>query len=106
MAGKIEVMVKEVAKVRGEIAVAKMRLAQGEEKERELLRQILELVTDESDEMESLWDRQVAGDFEAALVIDQDIAVVKIEGDYFERPALSRHEAVNVGFIPLVQQAL
>ncbi len=106
MAGKIEGMVKDLAKVRGEIAVAKMRLAQGEERERELLRQILELFTDESDEMESLWNRQVAGDFEVALVIDQDIAVVKIEEGYFVRPAVSRHEAVNVGFIPLVQQAL
>ncbi len=96
MAGKIEGMVKDLAKVRGEIAVAKMRLAQGEERERELLRQILELFTDESGEMESPWNRQVAG----------DIAVVKIEEGYFVRPAVSRHEAVNVGFIPLVQQAL
>lgn len=106
MAGKIEGMVKDLAKVRGEIAVTKMRLAQAEEKERELLRQILALVTDESDDMESLWSRQAGGDFEAALVIDQDIAVVKIEEDYYDRPGHRRHEAVNVGFIPLVQQAL
>lgn len=106
MAGKIEGMVQDLAKVRGEIAVAKLRLAQAEETERELLRQILELVMDESDHMESLWSRQADGDFEAALVIGQDVAVVKIEEEYFERPALSRHEAVKVGFIPLVQQAL
>jgi hypothetical protein len=106
MAGKIEGMVKDLAKVRGEIAVTKMRLAQAEETERELLRQILGLVTDESDDMESLWSRQAAGDFEAALVIDQDVAVVKIEEEYFERPALNRHEAVNVSFVPMVQQGL
>lgn len=106
MAAKIEALIQDLAKVRGEIAVAKMRQAQAEETERELLRQIPVLLTDESDDMESLWSRQAGGDFEAALVIDQDIAVVKIEEDYFERPALSRHEAVNVGFIPLVQLAL
>jgi hypothetical protein len=105
LGGKIEGVIKDLDKVRGEIAVTKMRLAQAEEQERELLRQVLGLVTDESDEMEGLWSRQ-EGRFEAALLIGQDVAVVKIEEDYFERPALHRHAAVNVGFIPLVKQAL
>lgn len=106
MSGKIESAVTALAKVRGDIAGMKTRLEQAEEVERELLRKILGIFTDESDEMESLWERQDSGDFEAALVIGQDVAVVNIREEYNEWPRDARHEAVNVDFIPLVQQAL
>lgn len=106
MAGKIERAIKDVAKVRGEIAVTKMRLAQAEQTEQQLLREVLSLVTADSDEMESLWGRHGGGDFEVALKIDQDVAVVKIEEDYFERSASRIHEAVNIGFIPLAPLGL
>ncbi len=46
------------------------------------------------------------GDFEVAMKIDQDVAVVKIEEDYFERSASRIHEAVDIGFIPLAPQGL
>ena len=108
MAAKIEALIQDLAKVRGEIAFTKMRLAQAEETERELLRQILGLVTEENEDGESLWSQQMpsSGDFEMAHVIGQDVAVLKIQEEYHDRSAARLHEAVNVEFIPLAQQAL
>lgn len=106
MAAELKVLVEDLAKVRGQIGVAKTRLLKAEWRERELLQQILEMAIAENDEMESLWDRHQAGmsgDFKLALVIGQDVAVVKIEDEYFERSQADRYRAVDVAFIPLAQ---
>lgn len=106
MSGKIEAAVMDLATVRDDIEGMKTRLGQAEEVERELRRQILGMFTDQSDEMESLWERQDSGDFEAAMVIGQHVAVVNIREEYNEWPREKSHEAVNVDFIPLVQQGM
>ncbi|MDO9584380.1 MAG: hypothetical protein Q7J24_14915 [Desulfomicrobium sp.] len=104
MAGKVQDLVKAVDKARSEIVVTKTRLAKAEETERELLRQILELCTDEDSALYSLWGKP--GDFEAALVIGSDVAVVEITEDWWDTAAERRHESVSVKFVPCAPQGL
>ncbi len=104
LGGKIEGVIKDLDKVRGEIAVIKMRLAQAEEQERELLRQILGLCTDEEGDVANLWLKP--GNFETAVMIGPDAAVVEIVEDWWELPMERRHESVSVKFVPCVPQGL
>lgn len=104
MAGKVQDSIKALDKVRSEIAVTKIRLAKAEETERELLRQILGLCTDEEGAFYSLWNKP--GDFETALVIGSDVAVVEITEDWWDTAAERRHESVSVKFVPCAPQGL
>lgn len=110
MAGKIEEMIKALDKARSEIAATKIRLAKAEETERELLRQILELCTDE-EAVESLWDqgRSADGDFKMVFAVKDRWgavrgAVVEIKEDFYDWAVHMRHGAVKVGFVHFVQQ--
>lgn len=106
MASKVQASIKALDKVRSEIAVTKVRLAKAEEAERELLRQILGLCTDEESALYDLWNKPAGGDFEAALVIGSDVAVVEITEDWWDGPVERRHESVSVKFVPCAPQGL
>ena len=104
MANNVKDSIRALDKVRGEIAVTKFRLQQAEETERELLRRILGLCTDEERDFSSLWNRP--GNFEIALVIGDAVAVVEIAEDWWDGPTERRHESVSVKFVPCAPQGL
>lgn len=104
MAKSLKDSIRALDKVRGEIAVTKMRLQQAEEKERELLRQIVDLCTDEEGGVINSWPK--SGNFETAVMIGPDAAVVEIVENWWELPVERRHESVSVKFKPCAPQGL
>jgi hypothetical protein len=101
MAGEVQALVEKLAKVRGEIGVWKMKLAQAEETERQLLIQILDMSMSEDD----------AGvpkvmNMEMALSIGSDVAILKIDEDWWDFSAANRHKAIDVNFVPCAPQGL
>ena len=104
MASKVQDSIKALDKARSEIAVTKIRLAKAEETERELLRQIVDLCTDETGDLINLWLKP--GNFETAVVIGSDAAVVEIVEDWWELPVERRHESVSVKLVPCAPQGL
>lgn len=110
MVNKVREKINALDKIRGQIAEARMQLSDSEERERELLLQILELCTNESSG-DSLWEQALStgGDFQMAFAVKDRwgavrVAVVKIEEDFYERAAHMRHAAVDVGFVHFAQQ--
>jgi hypothetical protein len=111
MTGKVQEKIKALDEIRGEIVATRLQLAEAEEAERELLRQILELCTEEV-AGESLWDQgsSTDGDFKMAFAVKDRwgavrVAVVKIKEDFYEFAAHMRFAAVEVGFVHFVQQS-
>lgn len=111
MVNRVREKINALDKIRGQIAEARMQLSDSEETERELLREILELCTDEV-AGGSLWDQGASsgGDFQMAFAVKDRwgatrVAVVKIKEDNYEFAAHMRHAAVDVGFVHFVQQS-
>lgn len=101
MAGEVQALVEKLAKVRGEIGVCKMKLARAEEAERKLLEQILDMSIAEDKD----GDRQVTH-LEMALPIGPDVAVLKINEDWWDFRQDCRHQAIDVTFVPCAPQGL
>lgn len=110
MTGKVREKIIALDEIRVQIAATRLQLAQDEETERELLRQILELCTDEV-AGESLWEqgRSADGDFKMVFAVKDRWgavrgAVVEVKEDFYEWDGHMRHGAVKVGFVHFVQQ--